>query len=236
MPNLKTSPWGRTPWTRSNAYVPNVVPFRRRRRRGRPGFLLLWVAAAIGGLLLGLFLRPDPPPTRVEERPITIDTRAADVVEDADVAWAERGQDSADIASDREAIQPGLPRPSTSSGRTQGVRASFGFCHAGGGSNCVVDGDTFYLDGQKVRIAGIDAPETHPPRCAQEARLGASATQQLHALLNSGAVSMSRIDRDRDRHGRLLRNVAVDGADVGAAMIGAGVAREYGSGRRSWCG
>jgi len=100
----------------------------------------------------------------------------------------------------------------------------------------VVDGDTFYLGGEKVRIAGIDAPETHPPRCADEARLGNQATEKLNALLNSGAVTMTSIDRDRDTYGRLLRNVAVDGQDVGEAMISAGVAREYGSGRRSWCG
>jgi endonuclease YncB( thermonuclease family) len=99
----------------------------------------------------------------------------------------------------------------------------------------VVDGDTFWIDGQKVRIAGIDAPETHPSRCEDEARLGNRATEQLHALLNSGAVTMTGIDRDRDRYGRLLRNVAVNGADVGEAMIAAGVAREYGRGRRSWC-
>jgi len=100
----------------------------------------------------------------------------------------------------------------------------------------VVDGDTFYLGGEKVRIAGIDAPETHPPRCADEARLGNQATEKLNALLNSGAVTMTSIDRDRDTYGRLLRNVAVNGQDVGEAMISAGVAREYGSGRRSWCG
>lgn len=92
------------------------------------------------------------------------------------------------------------------------------------------------VNGDKVRIAGIDAPETHPPRCADEARLGNDATERLQALLNSGAVTMTSIDRDRDVYGRLLRNVAVDGEDVGETMISAGVAREYGSGRRSWCG
>ena len=46
---------------------------------------------------------------------------------------------------------------------------------------------------------------------------------------------MTSIDRDRDIYGRLLRDVAVDGGDVGEAMINAGVARDYGSGRRSWC-
>jgi endonuclease YncB( thermonuclease family) len=124
---------------------------------------------------------------------------------------------------------PGLRRAN------EALRASFGYCKWGGGTNCVVDGDTFYIGGEKVRIAGIDAPETHPSRCADEARLGNAATEQLHALLNSGAVTMTPIDRDRDRYGRLLRNVAVNGADVGEALISAGVAREYGGGRRSWC-
>jgi len=119
--------------------------------------------------------------------------------------------------------------------RSDGTRASFGYCHTGGGTNCVVDGDTFWINGEKVRIAGIDAPETHPPRCDYEARLGDEATEKLHALLNSGAVTMTSIDRDRDRYGRLLRNVQVNGRDVGEAMIGAGVAREYGRGRRPWC-
>ena len=34
-------------------------------------------------------------------------------------------------------------------------------------------------------------------------------------LLNSGAVTMTSIDRDRDVYGRLLRNFALGGQDVG---------------------
>lgn len=113
--------------------------------------------------------------------------------------------------------------------------ASFGFCHEGGGRTCVVDGDTFYLNGEKVRIAGIDAPETHPSRCPREAELGEAATERLHVLLNSGPLELTSIDRDRDRHGRLLRNVSVAGRDVGEMLIAEGVARPYGGRRRSWC-
>jgi endonuclease YncB( thermonuclease family) len=121
------------------------------------------------------------------------------------------------------------------SATTTASRASFDFCHQGGGSNCVVDGDTFYLAGEKIRIAGIDAPETHPSRCPSEAALGNAATARLQELLSGGAISLSSIDRDRDRYGRLLRNVAVDGQDVGDTLVAEGVARPYGSGRRSWC-
>ena len=45
---------------------------------------------------------------------------------------------------------------------------TFPLCHTGGGYNCVVDGDTIWLGGQNIRIADIDAPETHKPRCASE--------------------------------------------------------------------
>ena len=112
----------------------------------------------------------------------------------------------------------------------------FGYCPYGGGLNCVVDGDTFYLGRDKVRIAGIDAPETHPPRCAAEARAGEAATHRLRDLLNAGEVTLTRVDRDEDVYGRKLRNVAAGGADVGAVLIGEGLARDYAGGRRSWCG
>src|SRR3546814_100399 len=67
------------------------------------------------------------------------------------------------------------------------LSAQFGFCHSGGGRNCVVDGDTFWFAGEKYRIADIDTPETHPPRCAEEARLGRAATDRLRVWLNAGA-------------------------------------------------
>lgn len=146
----------------------------------------------------------------------------------------ERSAEDEEWARQAEAVEASAGSGSRSGG-ADAVRVRFGFCHVGGGRNCVVDGDTFYLQGDKVRIAGIDAPETHPPRCAYEAELGGRATERLRELLNSGAVTMTGIDRDRDRYGRLLRNVAVDGADVGQAMVSAGVARKYGSGRRGWC-
>lgn len=119
---------------------------------------------------------------------------------------------------------------------TPPVRANFGACKWGGGTNCVVDGDTLYLEGEKIRIAGIDAPETHDFACDSELALGEQAAARLQQLVNGGAITLSAIDRDEDRFGRKLRNVAVDGRDVGEVLIGEGLARAYGGGRRSWCG
>lgn len=133
-----------------------------------------------------------------------------------------------------------LPGPPTRQAITEGsdlhpVKALFSSCHVGGGINCVVDGDTFYIGGVKVRIAGIDAPETHPSRCAEEDRLGRAATKRLRELLNLGPVTTTSIDRDEDRYGRKLRNVQVNGTDVGEALIGEGLARPYLGHKTGWC-
>ena len=118
---------------------------------------------------------------------------------------------------------------------TSPVNATFGFCHTGGGRNCVVDGDTIWLEGQNIRIADIDAPETHEPRCSSEKRLGQRATRRLHELVNSGAVTTEGIGRDSDTYGRKLRIVLVDGTSVGDTLVDEGLARWYKGGRRSWC-
>lgn len=117
----------------------------------------------------------------------------------------------------------------------QAVRASFGLCHSGGGYNCVVDGDTIWIKGQNVRVADIDAPETHEPRCAEEKSLGDRATQRLRQLVNSGVVTLSRIDRDEDSYGRKLRIVKVDGVSVGETLVKDGLVRRYAGGKRPWC-
>ena len=125
--------------------------------------------------------------------------------------------------------------PQTLLAGSAGVRALFTFCHTGGGYNCVVDGDTLWLQGQKIRIADIDAPETHDYRCAEEKAQGDRATRRLLQLVNSGRVSLSTIDRDHDRYGRKLRIVKVDGVSVGDTLVGEGLVRRYEGGRRPWC-
>ena len=114
-------------------------------------------------------------------------------------------------------------------------RQGFGLCHTGGGTNCVVDGDTIWLDGVKIRIADIDAPETHPPRCRHEADLGTRATLRLQALLNAGAFTVETVARDHDRYGRKLRVIKRDGQSLGSVLVDDGLARPWSGARRPWC-
>ena len=113
--------------------------------------------------------------------------------------------------------------------------ARFGLCHTGGGTNCVVDGDTFWMAGEKIRIADIDTPETHPSRCALEADLGGRATLRLQALLNAGPVTLAMIDRDTDRYGRKLRVVERGGQSLGDTLVAEGLARPWTGRRMPWC-
>ena len=111
--------------------------------------------------------------------------------------------------------------------------AQFAYCYSHRAPNCVLDGDTVYFGGERMEIAGIDAPEIRGAQCGQEESRGVDAAVQLLALLNSGKVKVS--GPLRDENGRGVRKLQVDERDVGNAMISAGVAREYGGGPRSWC-
>lgn len=115
------------------------------------------------------------------------------------------------------------------------LSARFGFCHVGGGADCVVDGDTFWFRGEKIRVMDIDAPETHGPRCAQEAALGARATQRLQQLMNAGPFSLESGDRETDRYGRALRVVTRGGQSIGEMLVAEGLAREWDGARHPWC-
>lgn len=129
----------------------------------------------------------------------------------------------------------GIGKPDRAEAAAAGERVSFGYCFEGGGYNCVVDGDTIWLKGVKIRIADIDAPETHDPRCPSEKALGDRATVRLHDMLETGPISLQSIDRDEDSYGRKLRIVLVNGESVGDTLVEEGLARWYGHGRRPWC-
>ena len=111
----------------------------------------------------------------------------------------------------------------------------FGLCSDGGLTNCVASGDSFYLGGKTVRIAGIEAPQLYGAACPREAALGHESALKLQRVLNSGELELARTSQDLDRYGVLLRNVSVNGQNVAGTMIRARLAREIGDSSRSWC-
>ncbi|HET9630063.1 MAG TPA: thermonuclease family protein [Novosphingobium sp.] len=114
--------------------------------------------------------------------------------------------------------------------------AAFTLCPEGPRTTCVVDGDTFWLAGEKIRIADINAPETHAARCASEQARGDAATRRLIALLNAGPFELAPYARDRDRYGRLLRVVVRHGQSLGEQLVREGLAEPWRGRRSDWCG
>ena len=85
----------------------------------------------------------------------------------------------------------------------------------------IVDGDTFWMSGQDVRIRiwALDAPETDEPG-------GDTATAELTRLLSDHELTCRQ--RDIDRYGRIVGQCFLpDGRDITAAMIESGTATEY---------
>jgi hypothetical protein len=114
------------------------------------------------------------------------------------------------------------------------VRASaerFGSCD--GGPDCVIDGDTIRIAGETLDIAGMVAPELRSAQCPEEKQRGVEAVQRLTAFLNSGKAATAGEVRGPD--GAQRTRVEVDGRDVGAAMVKAGVAWEPASSPHDWC-
>ena len=91
----------------------------------------------------------------------------------------------------------------------------------------VVDGDTLEVRGMRVRLHGIDAPESKQRcRSAQRTwRCGHEATRALARRIGSRTVACE--ERDQDRYGRIVAVCRVGGEDVNAWMVAEGWAFAY---------
>lgn len=105
-------------------------------------------------------------------------------------------------------------------------------CGSGARRTCVVDGDTFWLDGEKIRIVGIDAPEMKG-RCRTETARAEKAKLRLRDILNSAAITLDRTGKDR--FGRTLAHVRVGAGDTGDMLVREGLARPYEGRKAQWC-
>jgi endonuclease YncB( thermonuclease family) len=110
----------------------------------------------------------------------------------------------------------------------------FGQCYNSSGLNCVIDGGTIQVRGQRIAIAGIEAPRIQGARCDAERDRGIDAAVQLAELLNRGQVTVARAAPGS--FGTAARKVEVNGSDVGEAMIARGLARPDLGEPTDWCG
>lgn len=90
----------------------------------------------------------------------------------------------------------------------------------------VLDGDSVRVTiggvDERVRVLGVDAPEQE--MCGADA-----ARDRLRELLASGQIVVVRdaVADERDRFGRILGYLEVDGVDAGGALISEGLAAAW---------
>ena len=109
-------------------------------------------------------------------------------------------------------------------------------CGSGKRYTCVVDGDTIWFEGTKIRVLGYDTPEPMTNICGgnYERQLAARATARFMDLLNTHGFRIVSTG-ETDRYGRLLARIMVNGENVGNILIREGLARRYPNGREFWC-
>ena len=92
----------------------------------------------------------------------------------------------------------------------------------------VVDGDTLALDGgEKIRLIGVDTPESVDPRRPVE-RFGKEASAFTRRMAEGQRVRLEFGDEPRDRYGRTLAFVWLeDGTFLNAEIIRQGYGHAY---------
>jgi micrococcal nuclease len=89
----------------------------------------------------------------------------------------------------------------------------------------VVDGDTIALmDGTRVRIIGLDAPETRHPGMDGPQAFGLEAARRLREMVLDRSVRLEADAEDRDHYGRLLRHVWLGRTLVAERLLRDGLA------------
>ncbi len=88
----------------------------------------------------------------------------------------------------------------------------------------VTDGDTIRCDDERIRITGIDAPETRACRRGRQCVPGdgQASTRAMEAAVDGKPLSIVRLGRDR--YGRTLGVVYADGENVACRQLAAGQA------------
>ena len=87
----------------------------------------------------------------------------------------------------------------------------------------VIDGDTIEIHGQRIRLFGVDSPESRQT-CVDAAgrdwRCGQRAAMELADMIGSSTVRCEQRDRDRNR--RIVAVCHKGDEDLGRWMVGQG--------------
>jgi len=96
------------------------------------------------------------------------------------------------------------------------------------GQASVIDGDTLEIHGTRVRLWGIDAPESTqlcPGADSNLYRCGAKAANELDAFIAQRPVSCKPVSQDQ--YGRMVATCSVGDTDLGEWLVRSGLALDW---------
>lgn len=106
---------------------------------------------------------------------------------------------------------------------------AFGYAPEYSGTAQIIDGDTIEIGSTRIRLHGIDAPESRQvctsPLSGRWALCGREATTALAGVLRGAEVRCR--GKDKDRYGRVIAVCYAGGQDVNAWLVEKGWAIAY---------
>ena len=108
--------------------------------------------------------------------------------------------------------------------------------HRSNSEYCLVDGDTIWIAGEKLRMAGYNTPEPQTQICGgqTEIALAHRASDRLIELLNGNDWTTEYGELDNTGT-RTLVTIRIHGRDVGDILINEHLARRWPDGDEWWC-
>ncbi|MDH6294624.1 Endonuclease YncB, thermonuclease family [Agrobacterium fabrum] len=112
---------------------------------------------------------------------------------------------------------------------------AFAFCGRSGLNNCVADGNTFWMKGVKMQLAGIDVPQIDRARCMEERQRGFIAKVRLRDMLNAGTFDVAS---SGEAGGQTLerKRLSRSGVSFADQLVREGLAHPASVKNQSWCG
>ena len=99
-----------------------------------------------------------------------------------------------------------------------------------------IDGDTLRADGERYRVENIDAPERgERAECSDERALGEAARAYVATWLAGASAIEALPSGRRDRYGRIVARIEVDGVDLGERLIARGLAQPWRGRKADFC-
>ena len=88
------------------------------------------------------------------------------------------------------------------------------------------DGDSGEIDGDRFRLANVDAPEIGNPACEAERDLGRQAKRYVRQITENADVKI-HYEFEPDRYDRRVVDLQVDGVDLAELLIDRGFLKPW---------